>query len=489
MVLVMLFILKKMNRIVAKYSLKTRLGLLYAVLLILSVGMVGYFSYWNIWQLFIKNETNHLRAMAKPVVAQWLTTSGLTCSDSVSTNFTRQKALILARNLTSHKAVAIVLGRNGKVMANGKQIPEEPSPPMPNSEYLHKALSGMNEVTFWSKVNGKSTLVFLIPLRPQPDSQLVFGVLQISTSLSGINKILFRYGIMQLAVAVLILILGILFGFRFIGWSLKDLNRLSAIYREIAKGNFTQRVVIRNRKDEIGQLSVAFNLMVDKLENLFRSQKRFVANATHELLTPLTGLRGSLEVLLRGAGDDPETQNQLIKGMYQEINHLIRVCDRLLDLSRLENASNVNKQPVVLSAFFSGFKQQAGHLIKTRMMRVEKGPFLTVMADSDLLEQILFNLLTNAIRHSPDNSLLTLGWKLLPDFVEIWFSDKGEGMDQETLSHVFESFFSGENKGLTEKGTGLGLTLTRLMVEAQGGTIRIESDPGKGTTVFFTLPL
>ncbi len=487
MVWAMPFILPKMINIKEKYSLKTRLGWFYAILLILSVGMLGYFSYWNIWQLFIKNETSHLRAVAKPVVAQWLKSEKLTRTDTLS--LTPQKALILARRLTSRHAVAVVLAQSGKILATGKQLPEEPSPPAVSRNYVRQALSGKNEITFWNQTNGKPVLVLLIPLRPQPQSKKIFGVIQISTSLSGIHKILFRYGIMQLGAVLLILVVGILFGFRFIGWSLKDLKRLAITCREISGGNFTQRATMVNRKDEIGQLAVSFNLMVDKLEKLFRSQKRFVANAAHELLTPLTGLQGSLDVLLRGAGDDPETQNRLVKGMYKEVNHLIRVCDRLLGISRLENASNVNKQRIVLSGFFTDFKQQAKHLAKNHPVVTEEGSRLTVMADRDLLEQILLNLLSNALRHSPENLPVTMGWKVLPGFVEIYVSDAGEGMDQETLSHVFEPFYSGENKTPEEKGTGLGLTLTLSMVEAQGGTIRIESAPGKGTTVFFTLPL
>lgn len=483
------FILPKMINTKGKYSLKTKLGLLYALLLILSVGMMGYFSYWNIWQLFIKNETSHLRAAAKPMIAQWLKTENLINIDTNTFHIKPQKALILARDLTSRHVVAVVLDRNGKLLADGKQLPEEPTPPQPEITFVRKALSGMNEVTFWSKVNGKSVLVMLIPLRPQPGSRHVFGVLQMSTSLSGIYKILFHYGVMQLIAMILILVVGILFGFRFIGWSLKDLNRLTITCSEIARGNFTQRATMAHRKDEIGQLSVSFNVMVDKLENLFRSQKHFVANAAHELYTPLTGLRGSLEVLLRGAGEDPEIQNQLIKGMYQEVNHIIRVCDRLLGLSRLENASNVNKQRIVLSDFFADFRQQAEHLAQNHPIMVDEGPYLTVMADRDLLEQILFNLLSNALRYSLDKLPVTIGWKLLPGFVEIRISDTGKGMDKETLSRVFEPFYSGDNIKSTQKNIGLGLTLTRSMVEAQGGIIRIESVPGEGTTVFFTLPL
>jgi len=470
-----------------KYSLKTRLGWLYAVLLILSVSLLGYFSYWNIWHLFIKNETSHLRAAAKPVIARWIKSEKLATDNTFS--LTPQKALILARHLTSRHAVAVVTDRHGKVLASGKQLSEEPSPPPINQNYIQQALSGKNEITFWSRVNGKPVLVLLIPLRPQPQSKQVFGVIQISTSLSGIHKLLFRYGIMQLGAVLLILAAGILFGFRFIGWSLRDLNRLAVTCREIASGNFTQRASMINRKDEIGQLAVSFNQMVDKLENLFRSQKRFVANAAHELLTPLTGLRGSLDVILRGAGDNPETKNRLIKGMYKEVDHLIHVCDRLLGISRLENASHVNKQHIVLSDFLKNFMQQIKHLTKNHIITVDEGPYITVMADRDLLQQILLNLLSNALRHSPEDSPVVTGWKLLSGFVEIFVADTGEGMDRETLSRAFEPFYSGENKSTEEKGTGLGLTLTRTMVEAQGGTIRIESTPGKGTTVFFTLPL
>ena len=476
--------------IFGKYSLKARLGLLYALLLISSVVLVSYYSYWNIWQLLINDKTSHLRARAKPIIGHWLVAQGLTELDSVQMNFTSQSALALSRDLTSRNAVAIVLNRQGKIIATGKRLPEEPSAPAPDAKYFRKALSGMNEITYWSKEDGKLILVFLIPLRPQPDSQHVFGVIQISTPLSDINKILFRQGSMQITAVGIILILGILSGYWFIGISLEDLQNLSAACQEIAKGNFTQRTHVKNQKDEIGKLAESFNLMIDKLENMFNSQKRFVANAAHELLTPLTGLRGSLEVLLRGAQDDPEALNRLSKGMYKEVNRLIRVCDQLLGVSRLENSSNVGKQRIVLTQFFYDFEQQAKLLAQTRPISIQEGPFLTLMADPDLLEQILFNLLSNAVRHCPGKTPIILGWKLIPDYVEIWLSDKGEGMDMETLSHVFEPFYRGKNKKLTrEKGTGLGLTLAKSMVEAQGGSIRIESTPGQGTTVFFTLPL
>lgn len=133
---------------------------------ILSVSLLGYFSYWDIWQFFIKNETSYFRTLAKPVVSQWMKSENLT-----------------------H---AVAVNKKEKVLTNGKQLTEEPSSPSVNQNYIRQAFSGENEITFCSRTNGKPVVVLLIPLRLQPQSKKVFGVIQINTSLSGIHKILFR---------------------------------------------------------------------------------------------------------------------------------------------------------------------------------------------------------------------------------------------------------------------------------------------------------
>ncbi len=483
------FIPKKMATGKLKYSLKTRLAVFYALLLILSVGFIGYFSYWNIWDLFFRNEAHHLRALAKPVVAEWLQTYHLNANDSVSKYFSRENASVLAKNLTSRYVAAVVVDKKGNILANGKQLPEEPIPPTINRGYLKKAFSGANEITYWTKVNGKPVLVALIPLRVNPIHSKVFAVLQISTGLSPMNKLLFQYAIRQWGAVFLVVLFGILFGTRIIEWSLKDLNRLTQICREISKGNFSRFASMSHRKDEIGALAISFNEMVNKLENLIFSQKRFVANAAHELLTPLTGLRGSLDIMLRGAGDDLSSRNRLLKGMFSEVNRLIRTCDRLLSLSKLENTKVAHIRRVDLTAFFSDFEQQARQLAPKCEIVLDNGPPVSPMADSDLLSEVCFNLFSNALSYGSEYGPVNISWKLITGFVEISFEDKGIGMDQETLKHVFEPFFSGPSKGSIPKGTGLGLTLALAMMKAQGGTLKIKSTPNKGTVVYLTLPL
>ena len=477
-----------MNRL-TQMSLRTKLVLLYSILLIASVALVSYHSYWALWQLLVESKASHLRARAKPIIEHWLETHHLTQTDSIAPNFTAGAAFELARDLTSRETVAQILDRSGNILASGKRLPEEPTPPPININYLQQAFSGANEINYFTQIRDKTMLVFLIPLRPQPHQQQIFAVIQMSTLLSDITKILFQHASRQLMAAFFILIAGILFGYWLIGFSLKELKHLSTTCQKIAKGNFVRIDDIQNRDDEIGHLAQSFNVMVERLEKLFEAQKRFVANAAHELLTPLTGLRGSLEVLLRGAQDDPQAVNRLSKGMYKQVNHLIRLCEQLLGLSRLENTIHLKKQPIVLMDFINELPEKARHLLQNHHLNIQSGPAVNINADPDLLEQIFLNLLSNAARHAPAGTPITISWRLLPKAVEIYVSDQGPGMDAQTLTRAFEPFFQGKSpSGFTEKGSGLGLTLTKAMVQAHGGSIHIKSILGQGTTIIFTLP-
>ncbi len=477
-------------KLLDRLSLKARLCFLYAVLLICSVVLVGFCSYWNIWQLFINNKSTQLRARAKPIIEHWLEDNALSGGKPPGIELDSEKALELARDLTSKDAVAIILGLGGEVIANGRRLPEEPEAPAPDRQALFRALSGENEVTYCSEVDGRPVLVVLIPLRPGPGSPHVIGIIQISATLSDLYRILFRHGAMLFSLVSLILVVGILGGFYLIGVSLRDMRVLLDTCNRISRGDFFQKVPVRNGRDEIGQLAIAFNEMIQRIEATFASQQRFVANAAHELLTPLTGLRGSLEVLLRGAQDDPQATARLLKGMYREVKRLIRLCEQLLGLSMLESSANVHKQQVILSEFFRDFEPQARLLARPRQVVIRPGPYVRMSADPDILRQILLNLLSNALRYSPVHTPVIMGWRLLPEQVEIYVSDQGEGMDAETMSRAFEPFYQGKVQPRSgSKSIGLGLSLSKSMVEAHNGTIRVESQRGKGTTVTFTLPI
>ncbi len=465
-----------------KLSLKTRFSLLYATLLILSVGILGWYSYWNVWHLLVENTSAHLRARAKPVIEHWLSAQGITAGDSALTGISRQALRTLAVDLTSRNTAACILDKSGRILVDGKRLPEEPEPPAPQMAYVRRALKGENEITY----RDGNRLVLLIPIRPNPGKPPVLGVIQLSVSLNEINRILFRHGLMLLIAMMVILSLGAILGAWLISLSLKDLQALSKTCSEISGGDFGRRVAVSGRSDEIGQLAGAFNAMLDKLEATFAAQRRFTANAAHELLTPLTALRGSLEVLLRGAQDDPAAVARLSKGMYREVTRLIRLCEQLLGLARLESSVNLQKEALNLTRFFRDFVRQAQRLAPKQKIVVNEGPDVTLPADPNMLQQIFLNLFTNAVRHSTPDKAICFSWRLIPGEVEILVQDAGSGISPEVLPRVFEPFFSASDR---RNGAGLGLALVKSMTEAHGGRVTIESEVGKGTTVRVVLPL
>jgi signal transduction histidine kinase len=436
-----------------------------------------------------------LRAQAKPVIEHWLYTKdyvipGLKSSASPESLQLGKIATPLARDLTSRNTAALILDKTEKVLAVGKHLPEEPIPPPPNPAYTRLALAGQNEINYKMTWNGDPTLVVLIPLRSSPGSKTILGVAQLSTSLAPINRILLWNGLMLLGVMLLTLLIGGGIGLWVTSSNLRGLREVAQTCKQIASGDFTRRVTLPDSRDEVHTLAQAFNLMVERIEAIFESQRRFVANTAHELRTPLTALRGSLEVLLRGAQDDPSAVARLSRGMVQEVDRLIHLCEQLLGLTKLESTQHVQKKPLNLSDFFEDFLPQARILAQNRSLSLQSGPFVSVKVDEDMLKQILLNLLQNAIQHTKEGGTILLGWHLIPDFVEIWVQDDGEGIPPQELPYIFEPFFQGKSPVSRRKqGAGLGLPLVKAMVEAHGGQIWVESQSGQGSRFAFHLPL
>jgi len=479
-----------------KLSLRARLTLLYSGLLGVILCILGVTFFIDTRSLLINYTASHLRARAKPVIEHWLYPKGSQSpkSSSISQPPTsddlKQIAKFLARDLTSRNTVALVLDRKGNPIANGKLLPEEPSPPLPNSLYYSQALAGKNEVNYIISQGKHHILILLIPLRQMPGSQKILGVVQLSSPLTSVEQTLIRHGLLLAMGTLITLIIGSGLGFLLISSALAGLNRMINTCQEISRGDLTQRVNLPRHQDEIGKLALAFDEMVDRIESTLDAQRRFVANAAHEIGTPLTALRGSLEVLLRGSQDDPAAVARLSQGMYQEVMRLTRLCEQLLDLARLEVSSKIRKKPLNLNEFFSEFMQQAKILAQEQKVVIKQGPLVTVVADPDMLKQILLNLINNAIQHSKKDTTIALGWGLIPDQVEIWVADYGEGILPEDIPHIFEPFYRGNSPVSKRiKGTGLGLTIVKAMVEAHNGRIKVKSQLDKGTVFIFNLPL
>jgi signal transduction histidine kinase len=270
---------------------------------------------------------------------------------------------------------------------------------------------------------------------------------------------------------------------------------------EIASGDFSRHVTVGNR-DELGTLAANLNRMNDELGRLYeqletanRHKSEFLANMSHELRTPLNAVIGFSDVLLEHTfGELNDKQEQYIGIILTSGRHLLSLINDILDLSKIE----AGRMELELTQFDVEMAvDNTVTLVRDRAARheltlaVEVAPGLPpVVGDERKIKQILLNLLSNAVKFTPDGGRIGVrAGRVEGGGVEVAVSDTGIGIAPEDQAAIFEEFRQvGTDVMRKREGTGLGLALTKRFVELHGGQLRVESEPGKGSTFTFTLP-
>jgi heavy metal sensor kinase len=243
--------------------------------------------------------------------------------------------------------------------------------------------------------------------------------------------------------------------------------------------------------DEVGRLARTFNAMLDRIESAFGRQRQFTADAAHELRTPLALMQSQLELAL--AQPRAAEHDQLVlETLAGDVERLSRLASTLLALARSDaRGVELVREPVDLPQLLDLVADQYAALAEAGGISivVDAEP-VTVVADEDLLLQVLVNLLDNALRHAPHGSVVTLACRRAGARAVVHVADQGAGIAPEHLPHLFERFYRVEpDRDQRRGGIGLGLSICRSIVDAHGGAITVESTPGIGTTVRVELPL
>jgi signal transduction histidine kinase len=297
-----------------------------------------------------------------------------------------------------------------------------------------------------------------------------------------VNRALIWGGIGAVAVA---LALGTLLAWRIT----TPVRRLTQAAERLATGDLSSRVA-EGAGDEIGRLAATFNQMAANLDRADELRRRMTADVAHELRTPLSIIRGQVEAIQDGIFP-PDAEH--LAPIHDEVLLLNRLVEDLRTLALAEAGQlQLHKAEVEVGALVSRVVDRFGPLAADRSvaLEVEASPGLAALLDVDRIDQVLNNLLANALRHTPAGGRVTVTVAARTDeelLVEV--SDSGPGIPPEELPHVFDRFWRGEGARTGDRGgAGLGLAIARQLVEAHGGRIWVQSELETGTSVTFTLP-
>lgn len=344
---------------------------------------------------------------------------------------------------------------------------------------------------------GKSSLyqetVLWVMVPVEADNKVVGGIIMYSP-IMGITQTMLKVRNLFLYSAFVSIIFSAIVVHFFAKYVTSPLGAMNRVAKQLAGGNFTERVKIK-QNDEIGNLGEAFNYMADQIEKQEKMRREFVADVSHELKSPLTNIRGFIEAMMDGKDRTAEDRARYLGILHKETMRLIRLVNELLDLSRLESGSVIIAEaPVRITDVIENsiIKLLKPTLEETAVNVSLDAPDreIRVLGNRDRLEQVITNLLDNANRHSlPGGRVLV---KVIENkgFVEVSVRDEGEGIPAEELPLVWERFYKVDKARCREGGgTGLGLAIVRQIIEALGGRVWAESEPGKGAEIGFALPV
>ena len=297
----------------------------------------------------------------------------------------------------------------------------------------------------------------------------------------------FNYFLISVGVAVFVsIILIYIFSLRFS----KPLKQIKNAAKVISGGEFGKRLDIKSN-DEIGELARTFNNMAAALQNLEEMRRGFIANVSHELRTPMTSIRGFIQGILDGTIPG-EKQSYYLTVVSDETNRLNRLVNNLLDLARMEAGEvKMNFKPFDINELMrrSVIKLETLLLEKNIMVEADfEEEFMGVNADIDAIERVVYNLMHNAIKFTPEGGKITISVKSRKDRIQVSIEDTGSGIESSELDMIWERFYKSDKSRSRDKtGTGLGLAIVKNIINEHGQDIWVESEPGKGTKFTFTL--
>ncbi len=380
-----------------------------------------------------------------------------------------------------------VLDTGGSLVASPLGVQGEALPLDPTG------LQALNDGKVWwetAAVNDERMLIYNQPI--VMDGKVIL-IVQSARSLTERDRSLASLGTTLLVASLVTILVAFGIGWWLAGAALNPIHRITQTARDIgSESDFTRRVDYHGPNDEVGELATTFNAMLSRLQDAYQRvsralslQRNFVADVSHELRTPLTTVRGNLALLRRDPPLPAEERADILADLVAESDRLIRLVNDLLVLARAEARPVPAREAIPLQALVAEACRQASQADHQREI-IEQVGEIDALGDRDGLKQVLMILLDNALKYSQGEVRVTA--EVVGEVVALGVHDDGPGISPDTLKHVFDRFYRGDADPAVP-GFGLGLPIARTLIEGQGGSIVLHSQPGHGSTAWVYLPL
>lgn len=320
------------------------------------------------------------------------------------------------------------------------------------------------------------------------DKTLVY-VTQVAIPLSSYQNALNKLRLTFFVLLPLVVLLSSIAGFLLAALIIRPLKKIIYSVRRITAENLKLRIKIPDTKDEIKELVDTFNTMLEKLDESFSSQKQLTQDISHELRTPLTIMRGEMEVALKKARS-PEEYMAVLESGLDEIGRLTIMVENLLMLSRFDSREvRMEIKPVSIGGLLNDIIADMHILAEKKEITIECNVLDKVLVNCDehQIRRAFINIIDNAIKYTPAHGKILINLEDMDNRTRIKISDSGIGISLNNLHFIFNRFFR-VDKSRSSEGFGLGLSISKSIIEAHKGRLSIESELGRGTTVIIDLP-
>ncbi len=334
------------------------------------------------------------------------------------------------------------------------------------------------------RTGGAHLRVLTVPL--MVSDQLV-GYLQVGTVREQVDNALSLLLIVLVVSGLGAIVAAAIMGRLLAGRALRPIDAITQTALAISRADdLDKRILQVGPQDEVGRLAKTFNIMLDRLEGLFRGQQRFIADLSHELRTPLTTIRGNVDLMRRMKSIDEESLNAI----QAESDRMTRMAGDLLLLAQADAGQAIRRERVELDTLLLEVYRQMRPMTEGVEIGIGEEDQAIVMGDADRLKQLLLNLVDNARKYTPRGGKVTLSLGCADGWARLSVADTGIGIPAQDLPHIFERFYRVDKaRSRAAGGSGLGLSIAQWIAQAHGGKIDVQSAPGQGTIFTVRLPL